>query len=130
MAPAATTQSPPDVPRSKFDYQNPSKSIFPDGIKTSGQTPPDYSKLSPYSSFPEEITGPTIWKSEDYINNPERWVHYFSEDEIAEIGKAADDFLASGTPMTGISKVRRCRCTEDVRPQTNQMIRRSSRCLR
>ncbi|MCJ1305455.1 hypothetical protein MMC08_008269, partial [Hypocenomyce scalaris] len=82
----------------------PSKAHFPDGIKTSGQHPPQYNQLQPYSSFPTEINGPTVWKAEDYADNPGRWTHHFTEDEIAEMSKAADDFLAGGTPLTGISK--------------------------
>lgn len=45
-----------------------------------------------------------MWKAEDYINNPERWTHFFSEEQIAELGAAADAFIASGLPLTGISK--------------------------
>ncbi|KAG8625561.1 hypothetical protein KVT40_005962 [Elsinoe batatas] len=104
MAPIAT-QSPVDVPLGKtFDYKHPSKDVFPDGIKTAGQCPPDYDLLKPYSEFPKEITGPTVWDASEYRNNPETWTHVFSEDEVAEMGKAADDFLSSGTPLTGISK--------------------------
>lgn len=103
MAPALT-ETPVELPL--FNYDKPSKAIFPDGIKTSGQTYPDPEHIRPYSEFPKEITGPTVWKSEDYQNNSERWTHRFSEEEVVEMGKAADDFLASGTPMTGITKVR------------------------
>ena len=81
-----------------------SKAQFPDGLRTSGTHNPDYSLLRPYSDFPKEITGPTVWKAEDYRNNPERWTHVFSDEEIAELGAAADDFIASGTPLTGMSK--------------------------
>lgn len=81
-----------------------SKAIFPDGIKTSGQHPPIYSRLPPYTAFPKEISGPTVWKAEDYRENPERWTHVFSSEEIAELGKAADDFMSSGIPLTGITK--------------------------
>jgi hypothetical protein len=82
------------------------RNIFPDGIKTSGQHPPLYDKLRPYSEFPKEIVGPTVWKAEDYINNPERWVHDFSEDEIEELSTVADKFIEDSTPLTGISQVR------------------------
>ena len=105
MAPTALVEQPVEVPVFSFDKS--SKTIFPDGIKTSGQTLPDYDQIRPYSEFPKEITGPTVWKAEDYKDNPERWVHRFSEEEVQELSKAADDFLASGTPMTGITKVRR-----------------------
>ncbi|KAG0650771.1 Taurine hydroxylase SAT17 [Hyphodiscus hymeniophilus] len=77
---------------------------FPDGIKTSGQHPPQPEYLRPYSDFPKEITGETVWKAEDYTNNPERWVHVFSEEEIAELSAVSDKFLANKTPLTGISK--------------------------
>ncbi|KAF2084587.1 Clavaminate synthase-like protein [Saccharata proteae CBS 121410] len=80
------------------------QAVFPDGIKTSGQLAPLYDKLRPYEDFPKVIEGPTVWKKSDYQNNPERWTHPFSEEEIAELGAAADAFIAAGTPLTGISK--------------------------
>lgn len=103
MAPTALVEQPAELP--VFRYDNPSKAVFPDGIKTSGQTVPNYNQLKSYEEFPKEIVGETVWKPEDYQNNPERWVHRFSEEEIVEISKAADDFLSSGTPLTGITKV-------------------------
>jgi hypothetical protein len=81
------------------------RKIFPDGIKTSGQHPPLYDLLRPYSDFPKNIIGETVWKAEDYSNNPERWVHVLNDDEVNELGSAADKFLADKTPLTGISKV-------------------------
>jgi len=80
------------------------KKVFPDGIKTSGQHPPLYNHLKSYAEFPKEITGETVWKAEDYANNPERWVHVFHDEEITELSGAADKFLADQTPLTGISK--------------------------
>jgi hypothetical protein len=81
------------------------KSIFPDGLKTSGQHNPDYSLLTPPSQFPKEISGPTVWKAEDYKDNPERWMHVFSDDEIIELGDAAEGFMRSGRGLTGMAKV-------------------------
>lgn len=83
------------------------RSIFPDGIRTSGQHPPLYDALKPYSEFPTEITGPTLWKKEDYENKPEKWTHPFTDEEIKELSDTADAFIASGTPLTGISKVQK-----------------------
>ncbi|TKA49291.1 hypothetical protein B0A55_13756 [Friedmanniomyces simplex] len=100
MAPSLTEST----PEPSHALSGLSKSAFPDGLKTSGQHPPVYSRLRPYSDFPKEITGPTVWRAEDYRDHPERWTHVFSDEEIAELGKAADDFLASGTPLTGITK--------------------------
>ena len=78
---------------------------FPDGFKTSGQHPPLYDQLRPYSDFPREISGETVWKAEDYIGNPERWIHLFDDAEIAELSAASDKFLAEKIPLTGISQV-------------------------
>lgn len=97
--------------------------IFPDGLKTSGiiqtiytqyisitadykpgQHPPLYDQIYPYSAFPKHIEGSTVWRPEDYANNPERWVHQFSPSETEEISQAADNFIASGLPITGITK--------------------------
>lgn len=75
-----------------------------DGIRTSGQLDPVHDLLKPYEAFPEEISGPTVWRAEDYRDAPERWTHRFTEEEIEELGAAADKFIASDIPMTGISK--------------------------
>ena len=106
MAPALTeTLSVTSTPKKLFTYDNPDPQIFPDGIKTSGQTPPDPDKIRPYSEFPKEITGPTAWTAEEFAERPEQWTHRFSEEEISELSDAADAFMASSTPLTGISKV-------------------------
>jgi hypothetical protein len=102
MSPALAEMAP--EPPHMLAEQPVSKAIFPDGLKTSGQHNPIYSRLRPYSDYPKEISGPTVWKAEDYRNNPERWTHVFSDEEIAELGKAADDFITSGTPLTGITQ--------------------------
>lgn len=82
-----------------------SKALFPDGLKTTGQHPPIYDLLQPYENFPKEISGPTVWKPEEYVDNPEKWTHRFTEEEIAELSQAADVFIESKVPLTGISKV-------------------------
>jgi hypothetical protein len=99
MAPALTVE-PAEETRAPV-----STAIYPDGFKTSGQHPPLYEKLRPYSEFPREITGPTVWKAEDYRNNPERWVHVFTSEEVAELEVAIDKFIKVGTPLTGITTV-------------------------
>src|SRR5690348_13980103 len=106
MAPGVLVDEPqsPALPRAKVANHDAPTSIFPDGIRTSGQHAPLYDILQPYSAFPKEITGPTVWRREDYINNPERWVHPFTPEEIAELSATADAFIASGTPLTGISQ--------------------------
>ena len=102
MAPALTANVSHQTPISKAPA---SKSIFPDGIKTSGQHPPLYGELRDFDAFPTEISGPTVWDADDYKNNPERWTHHLSKEETEELGRAADDFKIAGIPLTGISKV-------------------------
>ena len=105
MAPGLTaTETVPFNGVNKAKVQAP-RSIFPDGIKTSGQHPPNYDEIRPFEDFPKSIDAPTLWKAEDYKDNRERWVHQFSPEEIVEMSTAADDFKASGMPLTGISKV-------------------------
>ncbi|EDU49291.1 taurine catabolism dioxygenase TauD [Pyrenophora tritici-repentis] len=103
MAPALTAPA-PAPPHTLSAPTKAPKSIFPDGIRTSGQHEPIYSLLRPYSDFPAQITGPTAWSKADYKDNPERWTHVFSSSEIAEISETADRFIASGMPLTGITK--------------------------
>ena len=86
------------------DY-TPLRAQFPDGIKVSGQHSPCYDELRSYENFPEEITGPTVWKAEEYQDSPERWTHQLTEQEIKEISEAADNFKAAGIPLLDISKV-------------------------
>jgi hypothetical protein len=105
MAPGALIDESSQTPLPQVKNADAPRSIFPDGIRTSGQHPPLYDALKPYSEFPKEITGPTLWKKEDYENSPERWTHPFTDEEIQELSDTADAFIASGTPLTGISKV-------------------------
>ncbi|KAJ5894999.1 Taurine catabolism dioxygenase TauD/TfdA [Penicillium taxi] len=81
-------------------------SIFPDGFKTSGQHPPIYSRVRPYTDFPKVQYGPTLWKAEEYRNNPELWNHKFTDEEIKELSDASDEFIKQGIPLTGISQAR------------------------
>ncbi|KAJ5179848.1 hypothetical protein N7492_003058 [Penicillium capsulatum] len=78
--------------------------IFPDGLKTTGQHAPLYDHILPFDRFPREITGPTVWKAEEYRENPEKWTHTFTPEQVGELSAAADAFLASKTPLTGITK--------------------------
>lgn len=102
MAPALTAAYPN---HSSTIEKHVPRSLFPDGIKTSGQHPPLYHQLRPYEDFPHEITGATVWDANDYKDNPERWTHWFSDEEIAEMSEAADNFTNASIPLTGISKV-------------------------
>lgn len=74
--------------------------------KTSGQLEPEFSLLGAYEEFPKRIEGPTVWKAEDYRDNPERWTHVWSDEEVEEIEIATDRFLSEGYKLTDITKVR------------------------
>ncbi|SRR5947207_4426270 len=101
MAPASDL----DLGLLDFPNHHAAKSIFPDGIRTSGQHSPLFEKLKPYSEFPKQIKGPTVWRKEDYIDYPERWTHSFTDEEVAELGASAENFIEKGIPLTGITKV-------------------------
>ncbi|KAL3470371.1 hypothetical protein BJX99DRAFT_51069 [Aspergillus californicus] len=81
-----------------------SLSAFPDGLKTSGQHAPIYSLVRPYEDFPAQMTGPTVWDAAEYRDDPGRWTHSFTAEEVAEIGAASDAFIEAGTPLTGITR--------------------------
>lgn len=94
-----------DEPADFWDPVPAKKSIFPDGIKTSGQQEPIYAFVRPYDDFPKHITGPTVWKKEDFLNSAEKWTHRFTEEEIKEISLVADRYIENDFPLTGITKV-------------------------
>ncbi|KAJ5195314.1 uncharacterized protein N7498_008752 [Penicillium cinerascens] len=99
MAPALTDS----LPTAPHNLSAP-LDIFPDGLRTTGQHPPLYEQIHPFDEFPRQITGPTVWEAEDYRENLEKWTHTFTPDQVEELYTAADAFLASKTPLTGISK--------------------------
>ncbi|ETN39273.1 uncharacterized protein HMPREF1541_05496 [Cyphellophora europaea CBS 101466] len=108
MAPAVVEpdqQATPSPPGGKVNSKHVDLSIFPDGIKTSGQHDPIYDQIAPYSAFPKAIptTAPTYWEAPDYAGNPSLWQHPLSSEELASLSAAADDFMAQDLPLTAIS---------------------------
>lgn len=80
--------------------------LFPDGLRTTGQNPPLYELIRPFSDFPKEIKGVTAWDKEDYSGeNESKWKRHFTPEEIEELGEAADKYLESGRPLTAMCKV-------------------------
>lgn len=71
---------------------------------TSGQYEPLFDELVPYEQFPDRVDGPTLWVKEDYQNSPEKWQYRFTQQDIQDIGRAADDFTARGRQLVDISK--------------------------
>ncbi|GIJ99051.1 hypothetical protein Aspvir_001175 [Aspergillus viridinutans] len=82
----------------------PPASLFPDGLKTTGQHPPLYEHLQPFERFPKEITGPTVWTAAEYRDHPEKWTHRFTPEELDELSGTADEFIRNKIPLTGISQ--------------------------
>ena len=111
MAPGILPQS-TDAPRTSntskqtvYHNNHAPRNIFPDGIRTSGQLDPIAELLRPFEDFPSQIQGPTVWTRDDYIDDPSKWTHHFTEQEIGELSRTSDDFIARGIPLTGISQV-------------------------
>jgi hypothetical protein len=91
-------------PRPSKRNDNAPRHAVPDGIRTTGQHPPLYDLLKPYTAFPKTITGPTVWLASDFAPHPSRWIHPLTPSEITELSFAADAFLTSSTPLEGISQ--------------------------
>lgn len=87
-----------------FDNEHAPRDVFPDGLRTSGQHPPETDQLAPFSSFPKQIEGRTLWTTEYFTANRHEWTHDLSADEIAELGAAADAYISSGQPLEGLTK--------------------------
>lgn len=71
---------------------------------TSGQHEPDFSLIQDYSAFPKKIEGPTVWTAEQYRNSPELWQQTWTEEQIQDLEKSYDEFVASGKDITQITK--------------------------
>lgn len=105
------------------------RSIFPDGIRTSGKLNPLFDLMTPTANFPERITGPTVWRAEDYADKPEQWIHRFTPDEQREISGAADAFIAAGHPLTGITRVCLLNLYFSAQHTQSHICRKTSPCL-
>ncbi|BFZ54929.1 hypothetical protein PYCC9005_001966 [Savitreella phatthalungensis] len=71
---------------------------------TSGQYDQLSETVTPYEQYPKQISGPTVWVRDDYQTHPERWVHWWTSEQLAEIEQAARNFQATGASITDISK--------------------------
>ncbi|VUC24805.1 unnamed protein product [Clonostachys rosea] len=92
--------------RTKLDVK-PKSGLFPDGYKTTGQQPPLYEEIHPYSDFPKEITGITAWVKYDLQGTPERealWKHPLTKEELEDISTAAENFMSSGRDLNEMCK--------------------------
>ena len=53
--------------------------------------------------FPKQISGPSIWTGTE-MQNDQSWKIEWSENQIAELNKAAHHFLSLGKPLEQITK--------------------------
>jgi hypothetical protein len=72
---------------------------------TSGQHEPVPELIAPYSAFPKEIIGPTVWKREDFINDTSRWQHRWTPELIDQLEESYKAFSARGVELPEINKV-------------------------
>lgn len=73
-----------------------------DWIGTSGQLDAGINKLAKYSCYPKEITGKTVWRTEQFASKSD-WTYVWNDNEIELLEKAARDFHQSGVPLEQIS---------------------------
>jgi len=73
---------------------------------TSGQHEPIAELIAPYDAFPKSITGPTVWKREDFINDTSKWQHRWTPELITELEESYEAFAARGVELPEINKVR------------------------
>lgn len=71
---------------------------------SAGQHEPVLAQIQPFAAFPKVITGPTVWKSEDFKDALERWQRTWSPAQIADLESAYDRFEATGLPLTAITR--------------------------
>jgi hypothetical protein len=74
------------------------------GTLTSGQHPPIIHRLLPYSSYPKQVSGPTVWRADDLKSHPEQWTHQWTRRELDEIKSAVSCFLGKKSSLVTISK--------------------------
>jgi hypothetical protein len=75
--------------------------------RTQGQHDVVFDLVAPYEQFPRKVTGPTVWRAEDFRAKPELWKERWSDEQIADLERAYESFQGSGRPITAISKVGR-----------------------
>lgn len=109
MAPVAVTLAPlaPHVvPRRSVKHvTTPSvASSHRPKVLTSGQLEPDHNLIQPYSAFPKEITGPTVWTKEQFENDHGLWKRRWTEEQIELLEDAYANFEATGLGLPEITR--------------------------
>ncbi|WWC70478.1 uncharacterized protein I206_104429 [Kwoniella pini CBS 10737] len=71
---------------------------------TSGQHEPVESLVQAYSSFPREVTGPTVWRREEYIDHPDLWKKTWTAEQIKDLETSYEGFLKTGLDLPQITR--------------------------
>ncbi|KAJ1578170.1 hypothetical protein NDA12_006593 [Ustilago hordei] len=89
---------------SQIEAQRSLKSSIPE--LTSGQHDAIPSLLTTYSELPKQIAGPTVWDAASYSGeaNRSKWVHTFTETEIAQLESASQLWLESGRELGEVER--------------------------
>jgi hypothetical protein len=77
---------------------------FNKGI-TQGMLEPLHELVQPYSAFPKQITGKTVWKREDFINDESLWKRQWSPEHVASLEAAYDAWAAKNLSLPEIDRV-------------------------
>lgn len=72
---------------------------------TSGMLEPSHELVQPYANFPKEITGKTVWKRDEFINDENLWKRQWSAENIASLEAAYDAWAAKGLSLPEIDRV-------------------------
>ena len=57
------------------------------------------------AELPPQFTGPSAWVSEDLDGKPDAWLKILTDQDVAELESAANEFLASGRDIAEITAV-------------------------
>ena len=93
------------IPQTTTDLVS-SKGASTAKLQTSGQHDQLKETIQPYENYPKQIDGPTVWVKEDYQDHPEKWIHHWTNDELADIERATSAFEALNLPLTEMSRER------------------------
>lgn len=74
-------------------------------VLTSGQLEPVTELLQPYENFPKKISGPTVWRAEDFRSRPDLWQRQWTPELVQQLEEAFDLFEATGKTLPDINKV-------------------------
>lgn len=44
------------------------------------------------ADFPDKITGPSVWDGKELEKQPQKWIYYVTEEDIADIDRALQHF--------------------------------------